>query len=528
MLNKRFWVSLLLAALMVVVISGGLVAQDENVLVIGHAEQTDSYDLAHGFTPTAGIIHRATYDTLVTFPDGDASEVLPLLATDWTISDDGLVYTFNLGDEARFADGSGVTAGDVVFSLNRLQNVDGNPSFLADGIASVEAIDEKTVAITLTDVQPPFLTRLANTAFSIADASVVQENGGTDGPDAAETDAAREYLDEHTAGTGPYVLESWAPQDETVLVRNPDYWGDAPYFDRVIIVNIPEAATQKAALESGDIDIALDLTPDQITDLEGNPDIGIFRGPGQWTHFLLMNADTELGGPVSDPTVQLAIRYALDYEGYKQLWPGSVTPGTNMAYLLAGAFLEDKAFTRDLDRAKELLTEAGYPDGFDITLNYPDFVGGGANMNTNAQKIQSDLAEAGINVTLNPGELQVSLEEYRNGEQGFAYWFWGPDVLDPVDVLSFVPGGKVAFERANWGDDNADAAILELRDMAAVESDPATRADLFAQIQDYLQQNGIWAPFNVPATQTAFRADLQGYVWHPQWSMDVAILSRSM
>ena len=526
MFQKRFWVLTVVVLLTIFMVSGGLVAQDENVLVIGHAEVTDSYDPAHGFTPTSAIIHQAAYDTLVTFPDGDASDILPALATEWTVSDDGLVYTFTLGDEARFGDGSGVTAGDVVFSLNRLRHVDGNPSFLADGIASVEAVDDKTVAITLTDVQPPFLTRLTNTAFSITQASVVQANGGTDAEDAATTDTALEYLDQNSAGTGPYILESWALQDETVLVRNPNYWGDAPFFDRVIIVNIAEAATQKAALESGDIDIALDLSPDQVSELEGNADIGIFRGPGQWTHFLLMNADPELGGPVSNPLVQQAIRYALDYEGFKQLWPGSVTPGTNMSYLLAGSFGEDRAFARDIDRAKELLTEAGYPDGFDITLSYPDFVGGGANMNTNAQKLQADLAEVGINVTLNPGELQVSLEEYRNGDQGFAYWFWGPDILDPADVLSFMPGGKVAAERANWTDDMVGADVIELRDMAASESDPATRADLYNQIQEYLQESGIWAPFNVPPTQTAFRANISGYVWHPQWTLDVALLSR--
>jgi peptide/nickel transport system substrate-binding protein len=392
----------------------------------------------------------------------------------------------------------------------------------------VAVVDDKTVAFTLPEVRPSFLTEIANTAFSITNADVVRENGGTDADDAAEIDAARDFLDQTSVGTGPYILESWAPQDETVLVRNADYWGDAPFFDRVIIVNIAEAATQKVALESGQIDIALDLTPDQVNELEGNANIGIFRGPGQWTHFLLMNADPELGGPVSDPTVQLAIRYALDYEGYRQLWPGSVTPGTNMAYLLSGAFQQDQAFTRDLDRARELLAEAGYADGFDIRLSYPDFTGGGGvNLNTNAQKLQADLAEVGINVTLNPGELQISLEEYRNGQQGFGYWFWGPDVLDPVDVLSFVAGGKVAAERANWTDENADAEILALRDAARVETDPAARAELFTQIQEYLQQNGIWAPFNVPATQTAFRANLQGYVWHPQWELDVALLSRA-
>lgn len=529
MVQKRLFAFVAVLLISVLLVSGGLVAQDEKVLVIGHAEQTDSYDPAHGFTPTSGMVHRATYDTLVTFPDEDASEILPSLATEWSVSEDGLTYTFTLSDEARFTNGDPVTAEDVVFSFKRLQNVKSNPGFLAgpDRIADVVAIDEKTVAVVLPAVRPSFLVEITNTAFSVTNADVVRANGGTDAADAAETDTARDYLDQTSEGTGPYILESWTPQDETVLVRNPNYWGEAPYFDRVIIVNIPEAATQKAALESGQIDIALDLTPDQIAELEGSENISVFSGPGQWTHFLLMNADPELGGPVSDSKVQLAIRYALDYEGFRELWAGSVTPGSNLAYILAGAFQQDRAFTRDLDRARELLAEAGYPDGFEITLSYPDYTAFGVNMNTNAQKIQADLAEAGITVVLNPGELQVSLEEYRNGQQGFGYWFWGPDVLDPIDLLSFLPGGKVAAERANWTADMVAPEIAEMIEMAKVETDTEARLALFEQLQEFMQQEGIFAPFNVPATQRAYLSTLQGYVWHPQWELDVALLSRA-
>ena len=292
-------------------------------------------------------------------------------------------------------------------------------------------------AITLTGPRPSFLSELANTAFSVTNAEVVRANGGADAADAAETDAAVDYLDQTSAGTGPYVLESWTPQEETVLVRNPNFWGEAPYFDRVIIVNIPEAATQKVALESGDIDLATDLTPDQVVDLENNETIGIFRGPSTWTHFLLMNRDPDVGGPLADPLVAEAVRYALDYAGYRDLWEGSVTPGTNMWIGLAGAYGQDRALERDVERAKSLLAEAGYPDGFETTLSYPDLTWSGVNMSTNAQKIQSDLADVGINVTLNPGEIQVALEDYRNGQQGFGYWFWGPDKLDPVDFLEF-------------------------------------------------------------------------------------------
>ncbi|NDJ62332.1 MAG: ABC transporter substrate-binding protein, partial [Chloroflexi bacterium] len=444
----------------------------------------------------------------------------------WTVSEDGLTYTFSLRDDVVFSNGDPLSSEDVVFSINRLQNVLGNPSFLADTIAGVEAVDDLTVAFTLTEPRPDFLANLANTAFSISNAEVVRANGGTDAEDAAQTDTADGFLNSNSAGTGPYILESWTQQDETVLVRNENYWGDAPYFDRVIMVNIPEAATQQIALRSGDIDIALDLTAEQIAAFEADEAFSVFQGPGKDTHFLLMNQDPEIGGPMSNPLVQLAVRYALDYEGYLELW-GGVTPGTNLTVGLVGAYGQDQAFTRDLDRARELMEEAGYPDGFDITLSYPDFTNEGVDMNINAQKIQADLAEIGINVSLQPGEVQVALETYRSGLDTFSYWFWGPDILDPLDVLSFLPEGKVGGERANWFDEDADPEIIELRELATVESDLETRLELFAQIQDYLQQNGPWAPFILPPTKKAFGADIQGFLWHPQWQLDVALLSRA-
>jgi peptide/nickel transport system substrate-binding protein len=523
---KRF-IPVILAVLALVLGLAGAQAQDEKVLVIGHAEATDSLDPARGYTQTTGIVNKATYDTLLTFPADSASDLLPQLATEWTISEDGLVYTFTLREGVTFVSGNPVTAADVVYSFNRLANVDGNPSFLADNIASVEAVDESTVAITLATASPEFLTLLANSAFAVTDSATIAANGGSDAADAATADAAEAYLNGTSAGTGPYILESWDPQVSTVLVRNPNYWGTAPHFDRVIITNIPEPATQAVALQSGEIDLALDLTADQIAGLEGVDGISIYRGPANIVHFLLMNEDPAIGGPVSDPLVQRAVRLALDYEGYKTLW-GGVSPGSNLAYGLLGAYGEDRAVRRDLEAARALLTEAGYPDGFEITLEYPDFSFQGVNMNTNAQKIQADLAEVGITVNLSPGELQVSLEAYRSGQQGFGYWFWGPDKLDPADLLAFLPGGKVATERALWLPENADPELMALIEQAAVTFPTDERVALYGQLQDYLQESGPFAPFNQPDIQVAFAANLQGYAWHPQWLLDVALLSESM
>ena len=133
--NRRLII--VLVFLLVLVASVTVQAQEE-VLVIGHSEVTESYDLAHAFNPTSGIVHRATYDTLVTFPDADASSIEPNLAETWSVSDDGLVYTFSLRSDVTFANGDSLSADDVVFSFNRLKNVQSNPSFLANAITSVK------------------------------------------------------------------------------------------------------------------------------------------------------------------------------------------------------------------------------------------------------------------------------------------------------------------------------------------------------------------------------------------------------
>lgn len=527
-LSRRLWL-LGALALVTLMVSIGVSAQDEKVIVIGHAESTDSLDPAHGYTGTTSMIIRAIYDTLVTFPDVDASSIEPMLATDWAISDDGLTYTFTLREDGVFSDGTPVTAADVVFSIKRLQNIKGNPSFLADNIADVVADGDYTVTFTLKAIRPSFLSELTNYSFSVTNSKAILANGGNADADAATTDTAQAFLDSASAGSGPYVLESWEPQVQTVLVKNPNYTGvREAYFDRVIIQNIVESATQKIALESGEIDIALEVTADQVAEMADNADITVYKNAGLQVHFVLMNADPEIGGPVADPKVAKAIRLALDYEGYLDLW-GGVTPGSNLAVGLAGAYsnVSGNAITRDLDAAKALLAEAGYADGFTIDLNYPDFTWQGVNMNTNAQKIQSDLAEVGITVNLVPTEIQVALEGYRGGTQGLAYWFWGPDILDPLDMLSFLPGGKVASERAKWLAENADPALLELIEQAKIETDAAARETLFAQLQDIAQESGAFAPFVQPDLTAATRADIEGYVWHPQWTLDVSLLKRA-
>jgi peptide/nickel transport system substrate-binding protein len=228
---------------------------------------------------------------------------------------------------------------------------------------------------------------------------------------------------------------------------------------------------------------------------------------------------------MANPKVELAVRYALDYGGFRKLWPGSITPGTDLMVGLPGAYGPKKAFKRDLKRARQLLSQAGYAHGFRTTLDYPDITYGGVAFTTNAEKIKADLADVGIEVTLRPGDFSVSLAAYREGKQGFGYWLWGPNILDPSDLLSFLPGGTAAT-RANWRDSNADPVILKLRQQASAQTNQKARLKLYAKIQTYLQRKGPFAPFNEPPVQTAYRSTIAGYVWHPAWQFDVSLLRR--
>jgi len=497
-----------------------------STLVIAIAEDTASLDPGRAFETLPSIIHKATYQTLVTFPPDSVESVIPNLAKSWEISDDGLVYTFSLDENAKFADGSPVTAEDVVFSFNRMKNLTGNPSFLAGGIASVEAPDAATVVLTLSAPDPSILAKLVFGAFSVVSKAQVTANGGSDAADAATADTAETWLNSTSAGSGPYVLESWDPGVETVLVRNENYWGAAPAIERVIFRNIPEAATQKLQLEAGDIDIAFDLASDQVPSLAGNPDVSVYQGLSDTLVFLKGNYNPEVGGPFSNPQVMEAVRYALDYEGLRLLGGGdTVTPASVLPVGFLGAKEANSGIVRDVEKAKALLAEAGYADGLDAELAYPDFTFAGVNFGTFAQKIQADLNEAGFNITLAPAEVQVALENYRQGVEPFGLWLWLPDYRDSLDYVEFLPDGVVGT-RTGWVADTADADILALRDALKIETDDTVRAGQFGEMQDYLMAQGPYAPVIQPGLQVGLRSNLAGFVYNPQWRVDVSLITK--
>lgn len=505
-------------------------ASDPRTLVVGTAFTVKSFDPARGFEPTTGMVHKAVYDTLVTLSDSDISVIAPGLATSWEASPDARTFTFHLRQGVKFQNsGNTMTSADVKWSIERAMGIKGNPSFLLDGITSVETPDANTVQITKSAPDPAFISKGSFGVFAVLDSKTVQAHGGTSGPDAKTTDTAETWLNQNSAGTGPFSMTRYTPDTEVDLQKAPGYWNGDAAFDRVIYRNIPEAATQKLTLQAGDIDIATDISPDAVADLQANPQVKVIQGQGTNIFFLLMNEDPALtNGTMSNPLVQNAVRYALDYDGINALVGGpAATPASILPLGFLGAYGKDRAFKRDLVMAQSLLAQAGYPNGFNIDLQYPtNFANSGVSFDIVAQKIQSDLGEAGITVTLKPGEINTELQNYRDGKEGLGFWFWGADYFDSNDYLAFLPEGIVG-KRVNWTDANSDPTIQQLRDQINVEVDNTRRAQLWMQAQDYLQQNGPWASVVQPGIYIGTRASISNYTYNPAWTVNPYTITKS-
>lgn len=462
--------------------ASGETAQTKQV-VVGVSMGATTMDPAHEYEWDAEMMLHSVYPTLVTSDYADESKILPCVASKWVISDDGLTYTFTLNQGIQFTTGKELKASDVAFSLNRLKGAAGNPSFLLSSVESVEATGDYEVTVTLSEPNPALLNILTRASAGVYDAEVAQANGAT----CDSSDAGQAYFDTTSIGCGPYKISSFNSGSELVLVKNPDSYFPAGNVDTYIIRNIADSATQQMELEGGDLDFALDLTADQTALLEGNENIKLVSFDTMDIFFLGLNASEEYGKELANPTVREAIRYAIDYPGLCALaGNGATTPAGIIPKGFLG-YAGETTITRDVEKAKALLTEAGYPDGITFSMGViPDMAPDGVSFMTLAQKVQADLAEAGITVNIEPQEVAVYLEGYRDGKQQSVMCHWGPDYNDSNNQLAFLPGNTVGL-RLGWTAD-MDPELAELGQKASVETDSDKRAELFTEIQKQMDE----------------------------------------
>ena len=425
-------------------------ATGDNTVIVAMGSGFSTLDPGYVYEKYPQLIVNACYENLFKFYENNGTPQ-PCLADTYEFSEDGLTLTVKLKDGLTFASGNKITSADVAFSINRTKNLKGNPSFICDTIESIETPDDATVIFHLNQPDSAILSKLTYSSLAVLDSAVVKENGGTDAEDASSTDTAQSFLDNASAGSGMYILTSYTPDEEVVLEKNPNYWGTSTNVDKYILKIQPDANTQMMTLSAGDIDVALNLTDDTLEELGSAENVEIVNGTTKMIGFVMMNMNEEYGGPVSNPDVQKAIRKALDYSGIRMICgDGTLTPYS----IIQDGFMGSKGTRPDdytnIEEAKQLLADAGYPDGFDVDMTVSDLDMEGILLTDLAQKVKDDLSQIGINVNITTEAWAAGYgDAYRNGTLGFTVMYWGVDYSDPNVQLEFLPGGTVG-QRAGW------------------------------------------------------------------------------
>jgi len=420
-----------------------------HTLVIARNMDLIDTDPSTAICDTCQIVFSATYQTLVTLSN-DNHTLIPEVAKSWSANADHTVWTFKLNPKARFSDGSKVTSADVAFSLLRLKNLAGSASYLVSFMKGVTTPDPETAVVTLTRPDWEFPNQMSATYTSVLNSKVVKAQGGSDAANAAKVDKADHWFQSHSAGSGPYILQSFTSGSQVTMVANPHYWGPKPYFTRIVFKQTTTAASQAQLLQSGEANIAMQLNPVTAKSLEGQQGISIKTIPSFNVLWIAMSSEVKnkyVQGPLT-----LQVRKAiLDAINYKQLesvlmkgdsklqgspipngFPGSAglpLPKTNIA------------------EAKKLLAQAGYAHGYKLTLSYPEINAYGVDLGELAQLLQTQLKAVNIQLTLNPATFAVNTTAWGGHKLPFELLYWAPDYYGSgvqfVGFFGLVEGGTM-------------------------------------------------------------------------------------
>jgi peptide/nickel transport system substrate-binding protein len=397
------------------------------VVMVKQIDDIISFDPAESYEFSNNEMDANCYRRLVRPDPLHGGDLGGDLAESWTVSPDGLTFTFKLKPGQMFDSGKAVTADDVAFSFQRVVLLNKTPGFILTQFGftkdnvndTIRALDEKTVQLKLGAVQATsfVLYCLSANVGSVVEKATVMAH-------ATNGDLGNGWLKTNTAGAGAYRLTSWQASDNMIADVNP-HSSIKVGCRRIVVKHVAEPATQLLMLQKGDADIARDLTADQLKSLMGKPEFTITSAGQATSMYIAMNQANQT---LAKPEVHQAIKWAIDYD----LIAKNITPGTwgvDQSFLpkgLPGA-LTDQPFKKDVEKAKALLAQAGLSDGFSCSMDYIS----SAPYADIAQAVQADLAAVGIKVSLMPGEQKQVITKTRARQHELAMLVWGSDYFDP-------------------------------------------------------------------------------------------------
>ncbi len=495
-------------------------------LVIDNSFTLKTSDPGRAFDPTASMVDRAIYDTLFTYKGDDLAHPIPLLVSSWKASSNAETFTFQLKHNVHFADGTPLTSADVVWSFKRLVNLKGNPAFLLTGVSVSPSGSYAVVMHSKTpDTELPVI--LANPSTGILNSALVMKNGGSDAANAAKADTAENWLNSSAsagAGSGPYTLSSFSTTSQVSLVPSTNYWGSKKSPWSSVVVRNMIAPTQLLNVARGSHEIAIDLSADQAQTLKSNKNVNVSLQPSTWIFFLMANNNKKVSSVTSNPNYQKALRYALDYSSLVTLaGQGAIQAPGVIPSMFLGALPQSAKIKTDLAKAKSALAASGVGSQ-QVTLQYPsDLTINGVPFTSMAQKIQSSLKAAGLNINLSGSPTSNWLNVYRSGKMALGLSLWGPDYPDPADYLVFTPGNLVGL-RAGWPK-GSDSALEKLATKATVTTAAAARQSIYQEIQRMLNVSSPFFPLIQPTQVFVSTKDLKGAIYNAEYDVDVTGVS---
>jgi peptide/nickel transport system substrate-binding protein len=497
-------------------------ATPKNALVMAwNIDAISTFDPAQIGEIVTGELLDNLCDTLAQFDPKDESKIIPLFAESWDVSPDRKQITFHLHKGAKFPSGNIATAHDVAEGLQRVVKLGfGNAATLTEyGFTKanvddrIVASDDSTLVMKFDKAYPTTLVLQAIAANRVSDVLDMK----TIMSKAQNNDMGNKFLTTNTACVGPYRLVKWNAGESVVMQANDDYWGPKPAMKRILIRHVAEPGTQRLLLEKGDVDVARDLAPDDMKDMDKSKDVAIVKVLKPQLVLWTFNTTDPI---FANEKVRFAMHYLIDYDALgKTVMAYMGVPRASFVQLGAIGALDMHAgqpFKLDLARAKALLTEAGYPNGFKASV----LIGTLPYASPIAESVQQNAAKVGVTLTIERmanAQLfsRIRSREYQTGMQ--AWQTSVPDANGNASRMVYNPDNRPEAKltqypiwRTAWQDKAMNAQVQT----ALLEPDLSKRNAMYATLQqEFMQKSPIVVMFQT-YNVAGIRRDLKGWSWN--------------
>ncbi len=485
--------------------SAGEPVADARDLIIARDMDLTTLDPQRAYCDTCQIYLTAAYETLIGVDPEDITHLIPRLAESWEANADNTKFTFTLDQDATFADGSPVTSADVKFSWERLAGLEGSASYLMAGFKAIETPDDQTVVVTFKAPNSAFLNIVTASYMAIVNQKLAEANGASADP---ASDSAEQWFLANSAGSGPFVLDSYTEGDQLVLARNDAFWGNPSPFPSVTLKQVKDATSQLQQLQQGDVDIAMQISFDSLPQLEGAE--GVTTEVVDSYNFVYVAASPGAPGgeALADPKVREAIKKAIDYQGVLDTTVGG--HGKLQASPIPNGFEGSEGLPlpeQDVEGAKALLQQAGV-DGLTLNAAYPTTNVYGVDFDTMMAKVQQDLSAVGIELELEPLEFPQWVERIQGEGIPFTAVYFAPDHIDSsqyVQYFGMIEGAAWAA-RSGTGVNQHEADLFA----DALAASGAEKTDLYTQLGQAMIDDLIIFPLVNPQLVLASASDITG------------------